>query len=92
MWETLAEPHHVSLRGEVLSNNTSLTQPHFIEVPVPRHESKLSCICVLRVSSVSHSTILQLDFGTVSTVWYFLLFIFIISWQMAYPLMASLVK
>jgi hypothetical protein len=35
------------------------------------------CICVLWVSILFLSTIFQLDFGTVSTVWYFYAFAFI---------------
>ena len=46
--------------------------PLFIEVPLPRQESELSCICVLGVSILPLSTIFPLHFGAVSTVWYFL--------------------
>jgi len=42
-----------------------------IEVPVPRQESKRSCICVLGVSILSFSTILIFDFEIVPTVLYF---------------------
>ena len=34
-------------------------------------ESERSCICVLKVTMLSLSTILISDFGIVSTVWYF---------------------
>ena len=34
-------------------NNTSLTMPLFIKVPVPSQESELSCIYVLGVSILS---------------------------------------
>ena len=38
--------HIISLGGEVWTNKTSLTPPLFNEIPVPRQESKRSCICV----------------------------------------------
>jgi hypothetical protein len=38
-----------------------------MEVPVPSQESELSCICVLGVSILTHSTILIIDFGNVRT-------------------------
>jgi len=41
--------HIISLRDEVLDYKTSLTQPLFIEVPVPNQENEWLCICVLRV-------------------------------------------
>ena len=47
---------------------------HFIEMPVPSHESERSCICVLGVD-VFLSTIFLLDFWTVPTEWYFSFFI-----------------
>ena len=46
--------------------------PHtlFIEVPVPRQENERPCICVLEVSTLPFfSTIFQLEFGTVLTMW-----------------------
>jgi hypothetical protein len=49
----------ISLRGEGWACKNSLTQPLFIEVPVPRQESEQSSFCVLGVS------ILILDFGNV---------------------------
>jgi len=57
------------------AHKTSITLPLFIEVPVPSQESERSCICVLGVSILPLSTILLLDFRTVPTVLYFLLFI-----------------
>ena len=57
------------------ANKTSLTLPFFTEVPAPSQESEWSCICVLGVSILPLSTIFLLDFRTVLTVWYFLLFI-----------------
>jgi hypothetical protein len=38
--------HILSLRGDVWSLKTSLTQPIFIEVPIPCQESEGLCICV----------------------------------------------
>ena len=51
----------------------NLTLPLFIEVPVPSRESEWSyiTICVLGVSILPLSVIFLLNFGTVSTVWYF---------------------
>jgi hypothetical protein len=49
----------------------SLTQPHFIEVPVSSQEIELSCINVLGVLILSLSMIFLMDFGSVSTVHYF---------------------
>jgi len=44
-------------------------------VSLPSQESDQSCICMLGVSILHLSTILVLDFGTVSTILYFLFFI-----------------
>ena len=65
----------ISLRGEIWDHKTSLIQPHFIEVSVPRQEWERSCICILRVLILSLSTILIFDFRIVPTVWLFLFFI-----------------
>ena len=66
-----------STSGDVCPNKTSLAPPPFIEVPVPRQECERACICTLWVSILPLSTILILDFGTVPTVWYYLVFHFI---------------
>ena len=58
------------IRTEVLNHKTSLASSHFIEVPVPRQESGLSCICVLGVSMLPLSAILIFKFGIVPTAWY----------------------
>jgi hypothetical protein len=47
-----------------------------IYVPVPRHKSERSCICVLCVSILSISKKILLDF--VPTVWYILFFILLV--------------
>lgn len=51
--------------GELWAHTTSLTPQLLIEAHVPCQESQRSCtcICVLRVSTVSPSTIFLLDFG-----------------------------
>jgi hypothetical protein len=39
-------------------------------VPVPRQENEWPCICVFEVSTLPFfSTIFQLEFGTVLTMW-----------------------
>ena len=73
VWKALAW-HITSLRVEVWEHKSSLTPSLSIEVPVPSTESERSCICVL---GVSISTMLVLDFGPVSTVWYLSVFHFI---------------
>jgi len=40
-------------------------------MPVPSQGSERLCICVLRVSILSLSTVLIFDLGIVFTVWYF---------------------
>jgi len=40
----------------VWAHQSNLTPPLFIEVSVPKQESEQSCICILEVSIVSHST------------------------------------
>ena len=72
----IAWPHYFTknLRGEIWADKTSLTLPHFIEVPVPSQESEQSYICVLGVSIFPLSTILIFDFGIVPKVWYFMFF------------------
>jgi hypothetical protein len=47
------------------AHKTSLTQPLFIEVPVPSQESERLCICVLGVLIMFLSIIFGLDFRTV---------------------------
>ena len=47
----------ISLRGEGEVNRTSLTPPHFIEVPVLSQERGQSCISVLIVSNLPLSII-----------------------------------
>lgn len=59
------------LWGEVWAYKTSLTPPLFIDVPVARLESELSCICVLEVAILPLSNISSVDFGIVPAVWYF---------------------
>jgi hypothetical protein len=54
----------------------ALTPPHFIEVPVPTHESELSCICVLEVTLYLFLRLFLLGIRNVSTVWYFFCFVF----------------
>jgi hypothetical protein len=53
--------------------SASLTPPPhtlFIAVPVPRQENEWPCICVFEVSTLPFfSTIFQLEFGTVLTMW-----------------------
>ena len=51
-----------------------INQSLFIEVPVLTQEGLRSCISVLGVSNLSHFTTFLFDFGTVPTVWYFLVF------------------
>ena len=63
----------ISLRWEVWTHKPSLTLPLSTEVPVPSQESEWSCICVLEVLILATSTIFRLDFGTVETLWYYLL-------------------
>jgi hypothetical protein len=55
---------HVAVEFSVLaiSYKTSLTPPLFTEVPVPSQESELSCICVLKVSFLSLTTIFSIGF------------------------------
>ena len=74
-WQTL---YHIMLyRVHIIwhwTHDTSLAPPLFIEMPVVQiQESERSCICVRGIDFVSTSFLL--DFGTVSTEWYFLIFI-----------------
>jgi hypothetical protein len=58
--ELVQETKHIlfiSLRQETWADKTSLTLELFIEVSVPSHESRLSYMCVLRVSILPLSTI-----------------------------------
>jgi len=65
-----------SLTEEVWDHKTSLTLPHLIEVPVPSKESEQPLYMSVRgIKFASMFTIFGLDFETVQTVWYFLLFI-----------------
>ena len=57
-------------KSEILNHKTSLASSHFIEVPVPRQESGLSCICVLGVSMLPLSAILIFKFEIFPTPWY----------------------
>ena len=59
------------MRGEVWAHKTSLTLPLFIEMPVPSQESEQSCMCVIGSVFATVSTVFQLNFGTVQTMWYF---------------------
>ena len=59
---------------------TSLTSSLFSKVLVPSQESDWSCSCMLGVYILHLSTILVLDFGTVSTILYFL-FSFYYHWN-----------
>ena len=54
------------LRREVWADITSLIQPLFIEVPVPKQESERSCTCMLGESITTLSTILVLGFWNCS--------------------------
>jgi len=76
---------------KVRVHKTSLTSPHFIEVPVPSPENEWSCISakvilyqarkisghvlVLRLLNLPISTIFLLDVGNVPAVWCFLFLI-----------------
>ena len=59
------------LKALYLYEYTSLTLSHCTEVPMLCQESGRSCICVLGISNVTLSTIFLLNFGTVTTMWYF---------------------
>lgn len=48
--EKLSHSSIISLRGEKWCHKTRLPPPRFVEMPVPSHESKPSCIRVLGVS------------------------------------------
>jgi hypothetical protein len=52
--------HIIELRGEAWAHKTSLTPPVSIRVPVPSQESERPCSCVLVVSSLSLSVIMEL--------------------------------
>ena len=52
---------YLYLRGG--GHNSSLTPPPFNEVCVPSQGSERSCICVLKVSTLTLSTILIFEFG-----------------------------
>ena len=45
--------HIISLKRDVWAHKTSLTQPLFIEVPVPSHESEQSCLLGLSIFPLS---------------------------------------
>ena len=55
---------------------TSLTPSHFIEVPPPGQESARSYVCVRDLDFASLHDFFSPYFGTISTVWYFFVFIF----------------
>lgn len=65
----------ISVRGEVRGHKTSLTQPLFIEVPLPSQGREWSYICVLGVSSLHLSTIVFI--GSYNVVLFVFHFIFI---------------
>ena len=65
----------ISLRGGVWVHKANLIPPLFIEVPVPSKENERFCACVFPVSVFPLSTILIFDLGSLSTMWYFLVFI-----------------
>ena len=65
----------ISLREEVWVHKTNLIPPLFIEVPVSIKESERLCACVFPVLVFPLSTILIFDVGSLSTMWYFLVFI-----------------
>jgi hypothetical protein len=69
-WKALAWPHHFA-KMWAWAHKTSLIPPPYFKVLVPSQESERSCICMLRLSISSLSTVLIFDFGTVPTVWYF---------------------
>ena len=84
-WPIYTHDHIVSPRWGIWAHTISLTWPFFIEIPVTNQESKWPFISVLRVSNLSSSTLFILDFGSVSTVKYFISFYLIhcyrgISW------------
>jgi hypothetical protein len=61
---------------------TNLTPPFFfIKVPMPSQESELSWICVIGLSIFPLSIILLFDFGAVPTVWYCLLFLWLVWYE-----------
>jgi hypothetical protein len=66
------------VKKEGLGYKSSLTPPLLIEMTVPSQEIEQSCICVLGVSILFLSTIFLLHFRTVTTVWYFLFFYYIL--------------
>jgi len=65
----------ISLRGQVLANNNSLTSPRGTDVPALNLESKETYIDILGVSILPLPTIFLLDFWTVPTVWYIIFLI-----------------
>jgi len=50
----------ISLREEIWFHKTSLTPTVFIEVPLPTQESEWSCTCVLWVSILPLSRIINI--------------------------------
>ena len=59
----------ISPGGEVWAHKASLTSPLFIEMPVSIQERERYGLSILHLSAI-----FLLHFGTVSTVWYYLLF------------------
>jgi len=66
-----------SLRGEVWAHKSSLTPPLFLEVSVPSQESGRSSICVSGFDFCLFLRLFWLDFGNVSTVWYFFFILYL---------------
>ena len=77
MWKVLVWPHHFTKR-EVWAHTAtcSLTLPLVNEMPVPKHESELSRICLFGVAILLPSTIFLLYFRTNPTAWHFYSFIY----------------
>ena len=70
--------HHL-FRGEFRVHNNNLTQPLFIEVPVPRQESERSCIRVRGIAFVSFIPSCLFELGSVLMVLYLLSFLYLFS-------------
>ena len=54
---------------------SSFTHTLFIEVLIPSQESEQSCICMTEVSILPLSMFFLLNFGTVSTMFFFFMFL-----------------
>jgi hypothetical protein len=68
----------ISLIGQVRAHKTSLTPSRFIEVPVPSQESVRSYLCVRDIDFASFHVFFW-NCGTISTVWYFLFLISLVT-------------